>query len=117
MAAQNSLRVLWATMADSVRESPCPRCSCHPDASSLKLRRVVEPGYPEAALACGVRGTVVIEALVDRDGFPDRVRILRGHATLAAAALEAISQWRWEPPAAPGSEAVPIAIAVNFEPE
>jgi TonB family protein len=117
MAGQNSLRVLWATMADSVAESPCRRCSCRPDASSLPLRRVVEPDYPETALESGVRGTVVIEALVDREGFPDRVRILRGHPTLAAAAFRAISQWRWEPPSGPSSETVPIAIAVNFEPE
>jgi len=117
MAAQNSLRVLWATMATSVPESPCRRCSSRADTSSLQLRRVVEPAYPEDALESGVRGTVVIEVLVDCDGFPDRVRILLGHPTLAAAAFEAISQWQWEPPSALTGETVPIAIAVNFEPE
>ena len=115
MATQNSLRVLWATTAD--RESPCRRCSCRTDASSLQLRRVVEPDYPDAALECGVRGTVVVEALIDHQGVPARVNILRGHPTLAAAALEAISQWRWKPPSDLSSETVPVAIAVNFEPE
>src|ERR1051326_406169 len=117
MTAQNSLRVLWATMANSVAEPPCRRCSCRPETSSLKLRRVVEPDYPEAALESGIGGTVVIEALVNQDGVPDRVNILRGDPTLAAAAFAAISQWRWEPPSDPSGETVPIAIAVNFEPE
>ena len=117
MTAQNSLRVLWATMSNSVAEVPCRRCSCSTDTSSLKLRRVVEPDYPEDALQDGLRGTVVIEALVNQDGIPDRLNILRGDPTLAAAAFAAISQWRWEPPSDHANETVAVAIAVNFEPE
>jgi TonB family protein len=118
MAGQNSLRVLWATMANAgVRERSNP-CGCHrAETPSLTIRKVVEPDYPETALKSGIRGTVVVEALVDKAGVPDRVRILRGDPTLASAAFKAVRQWRWEPPSDLSSEIVPIAIAVNFEPE
>lgn len=118
MAGQNSLRVLWAMSASFAPASSCCRETCAaPESPSLKVCKIVEPDYPEAARKKGVGGTVVVEALVDKNGIPDRVRILRGHPTLAAAAREAVCQWRWEPPDLLSTEAVPIAIAVNFEPE
>jgi TonB family protein len=118
MGAQNSLRVLWATMADFTAEERCHGCQCgHRKSRSLKIRKVVEPDYPEAAQRSGLRGTVIVEALIDKNGIPDSVRILRGDPPLATAAFEAVRQWRWEPPADSSSGAVPIAIAVNFEPE
>jgi TonB family protein len=119
MAGQNSqLRVLWATVANFAVEAPRHCCDCsRPEAPPLKICKVVEPDYPQTALESGIRGTVVVEALVDKDGVPDRVRILRGDPTLAAAAFDAVSQWRWEPLQDLRSESLPIAIAVNFEPE
>jgi periplasmic protein TonB len=80
------------------------------------MRRVIEPDYPEAAHRNGLRGTVIIEALVDKKGVPVQVRILRGNPTLAASASEAVAQWRWEPPDS-STEEVAVTIAVNFEPE
>jgi|ERR1051326_8936964 protein TonB len=117
MAGQNSLSVLWATVANlTVNDGGCHGCS-RPETTSLKIRKVVEPDYPEAARKSGLGGTVVVEALVDREGVPDRVRILRGHPALAAVAQDAVCQWRWEPPCDLSTETVSIAIAINFEPE
>jgi TonB family protein len=118
MAGQNfQRRVLWATAANfAIEASRCCGTCVAPETPSLKVRKVVEPDYPETARRNGVGGTVVVEALIDKHGIPDRVRILRGDPTLAAAAREAVCQWRWQPPHL-GTETVPIAIAVNFEPE
>src|ERR1051326_1778114 len=120
MAGQNSqLRVLWATVADFALEAPRHCCDCsRTEAPHLKIRKVVEPDYPEAALKSGIGGTVVVEALVDKDGVPDRVRILRGDPALASAAFDAVTQWRWEPPPRDlSSQTVAVAIAVTFDPE
>ena len=115
MAGQNTqLRVLWATAANFATEVPCCRGTCAAlESPSLKIRKVVEPDYPEAAQKNRIRGTVIIEALIDADGVPGQVRILRGDPALAASTADAVSQWRWEPP----DTEVIITIAVNFEPE
>ena len=116
MAGPNFLRVLWATVPNFTVADSC-RGGCRPSENpSLKVCKVVEPDYPEAALKSGIRGTVVVEALVGKDGIPEQVRILRGDPTLGSAASAAVCQWRWEPPRHLSGETIPIAIAMNFEP-
>jgi TonB family protein len=81
----------------------------HPAASSPKLydaaadqprmqisgrpRKLVYPVCPETQ----ARGKVSLQAVVSYDGAVSRVRVLTGDRTLAAAAVEAVRQWRYEP--------------------
>lgn len=44
-----------------------------------------------------VRGKVSLQAVVGYDGAVSRVRVLTGDRVLAAAAVEAVRQWRYEP--------------------
>jgi TonB family protein len=60
---------------------------------SGRPRKLVYPVCPRT----DARGKVSLQAVVSDDGAVDRVRILTGNRVLAAAAIEAVRQWRYEP--------------------
>ena len=60
---------------------------------SGRPRKLVYPVCPETQ----ARGKVSLQAVVGYDGAVSRVRVLTGDRTLAAAAIEAVRQWRYEP--------------------
>jgi TonB family protein len=84
---------------------------------SLKLRKMVEPVYPEAALESGISGTVVVEVFIDKQGVPQAFHAVRGNAILTNAAFKAVQQWRWQPYRL-NREAIPVemTLAIHFEP-
>lgn len=84
---------------------------------SLKLTKMVKPGFPAEAEKKGVFGTVVVEALIDKQGTPQRIRVVKGNPVLVKAVRDAVQQWRWEPYRLNG-EAVELetTISVKFEP-
>jgi TonB family protein len=57
----------------------------------------VDPKYPPAALRHRIQGTVRFEALIGKDGYVERLRLLSGHALLVRAAREAARQWVYRP--------------------
>jgi len=57
----------------------------------------VEPEYPDTAKAHHIQGIVVLDVLVGGDGRVQRLSLVRGYPGLAAAATEAVRQWRFEP--------------------
>jgi protein TonB len=61
-----------------------------------RLAHSVPPKYP-AARSGGADGTVVLKAVVNENGKVDGVRLVEGDATLAAAAMQAVKQWRYRP--------------------
>ena len=61
------------------------------------LVRHVAPVYPDLAVRAQVQGVVILEALVDRDGRVEDVKVLRSIPLLDAAAVEAVRQWRYSP--------------------
>jgi TonB family protein len=56
-------------------------------------RKLVYPVCPETE----VRGKVSLQAVVADDGAVSRVKVLTGNRVLAAAAVQAVRQWRYEP--------------------
>lgn len=57
----------------------------------------VEPEYPDSAKAHHIQGIVVLDVLVGGDGRVQRLSPVRGYPGLAAAATDAVRQWRFEP--------------------
>jgi TonB family protein len=59
----------------------------------------VQPVYPESAKDAGVQGTVLLHAVVGMDGRPLQLQVLNSQINpdLARAAVEAVSQWRYQP--------------------
>ena len=75
----------------------------------------VSPVYPEAARAAKIQGLVILELVIDTNGRVAAPRILRGVELLNEAALDAVSQWEFEPTFV-NSVATPVrmTVTVNF---
>jgi TonB family protein len=67
--------------------------------STLKRTRFVEPDYPRIARDAGTEGWVDMEFVVRADGSVADVRVLAAQptGTFDAAAIAALSRWRFEP--------------------
>jgi protein TonB len=65
-------------------------------ADALLLNRT-EPRYPAKARAAHRSGSVVLEVQVAEDGSVLKIRTLSGDPILAAAATEAVRNWRYQP--------------------
>ena len=68
-----------------------------PAQAETRLLRRTEPQYPSAALAAHHAGNVILEVQVAEDGSVSSVRTLSGDPLLAAAATEAVRNWRYQP--------------------
>jgi protein TonB len=62
-------------------------------------KQLFEPdlAYPPVAKAARVQGTVTIEAIIDERGDVVQAHAVDGSPLLVAAALQAVSQWKYEP--------------------
>ncbi len=86
-----------------------------PAGTSEVVSHSVTPGYPLLARQMKVQGSVILQALVNKDGSIEDLHILSGPPILASAAREAVRQWRFKPHYQ-GDEAVETLakITVNF---
>jgi protein TonB len=57
----------------------------------------VTPVYPAVAQAAGIAGDVHIEAVIGRDGTVTSAKVVQGVPMLDAAALDAVTRWRYTP--------------------
>lgn len=75
----------------------------------------VAPKYPPEAGQARIEGTVVLLAVIRKDGTVEDVRVESGLPMLAQAAIEAVKQWRYRPYLLNG-EPVEInsQITINF---
>ena len=75
----------------------------------------VRPNYPLLARQMKVQGSVILQALIGRDGVIQNLRVVSGPHLLAAAAQDAVRQWHFKPHYQ-GSEPVETqaTITVNF---
>jgi TonB family protein len=62
----------------------------------LLLEKIV-PSYPEKALQAGLRGPVVLQAWIGRDGRIQELKLIRGPLLLGQAAFDAVRNWRYKP--------------------
>jgi protein TonB len=90
------------------------RVQMSPDASQV-LARPVKPSYPLLARQMKVQGSVILQALIGRDGIIQNLRVVSGPHILASAAEDAVRQWHFKPHFQ-GSEAIETQakITVNF---
>ena len=55
------------------------------------------PPYPAVARQARIQGSVVLQAVIGKDGKVKALRALSGHPMLLPAALDAVKQWRYQP--------------------
>ena len=80
------------------------------------LVRKVDPIYPDVAVSARIRGVVILEANVDRDGRVIDVKVLRtANRLLDDAAITAVRQWRYRPLILNGSpEPFVLTVVLTF---
>ncbi len=87
------------------------------EAQAPKIIEKVQPVYPEKAKAAGIDGTVILHAIISKDGNPLSLRVMNNQIDpeLARAAVEAVSKWRYRPTLLNGEPVeVDTTIMVNF---
>lgn len=84
---------------------------CMAEDSPRKLKRRIDPQYPELAKRMGTSGTVRLQLLVAKDGGVTAVTVLGGNPVLIVAAEDAAKKWRYEP----GSETTET-VEFHFRP-
>lgn len=114
--AAAALVVAWAgsAAAQSGSGDPPPGEYVQVDELPEAIRRV-PPDYPEAARTARIEGTVLVDALVGRDGTVRDARVLKSVPGLDEAAVAAVKQWVFKPALrdeAPVS--VWVAVPVRF---
>ena len=74
-----------------------------------------QPSYPPLAQHMNVQGSVVLQALIGADGVIENLRVMSGPVILAAAAQQAVREWRFKPIIQNGQAVESKAtITVNF---
>jgi protein TonB len=81
----------------------------HFDEGGLVAR--VQPQYPPLAKAARIQGSVVLNAIVGKDGSIQNLQVASGHPMLAEAAVRAVSQWKFRPYILDGS---PVEVATQI---
>jgi protein TonB len=100
--------------AASVTGNAAERVQMSSDTAEV-VSRSVKPDYPLLARQMKVQGSVILQALIGRDGLIQDLHVLSGPPILASAAQEAVKQWHFKPHYM-GEEAVETQarITVNF---
>jgi periplasmic protein TonB len=79
------------------------------------LIRKIQPAYPPLARQARIQGSVLLQAVISKEGAIENLRLISGHPMLAPAALEAVKQWRYKPYILNGEPVeVETQITVNF---
>lgn len=79
------------------------------------LIRKVNPTYPPLARQARIQGTVILRAVISKDGSIENLQLVSGHPMLAPAAIEAVKQWRYKPYLLNGEPVeVDTEVQVNF---
>jgi len=110
----------WADLESkvpvTVTTSATPRLKVPPEEMRRHLRHEVRPDYPEAARQAGMQGLVVLDAVVDETGMVTQTNVVSGPPVLAAAAVDAVRWWRYDPYLVSGRPAVvETTITMNFQ--
>lgn len=64
---------------------------------SAKLLRQVQPIYPVIAKQAHIQGTVLLHAIIAKDGTIQDLSLISGHPFLVKNAEDAVKQWRYQP--------------------
>ncbi|MFZ0774015.1 MAG: TonB family protein [Candidatus Sulfotelmatobacter sp.] len=79
------------------------------------LVRKVQPNYPPLARQARIQGTVVLHAVISKDGSIINLTLVSGHPMLAPAAIDAVKQWKYRPYLLNGEPVeVDTEVLVNF---
>ena len=94
-----------------------PQAHVPADVMEKLVTHRVDPDYPKAARPANLRGVIVLDVVVGRDGSVVNMHALNGPELLAQAAMDALRWWRFEPYRVDGQPVVvETTVAVEFKP-
>jgi TonB family protein len=80
-----------------------------------KLVKQVTPVYPKTALEKNIEGTVILNLTIDTNGKVKKLGVVRGNLLLRKAAIDAVTQWEYEPYEVRGkAKEVIFTVSVTF---
>ncbi len=99
--------------------APPPTVNAKPERVSRMMEgnliHRVQPIYPPLARQARVQGSVILRAVISREGIIENLQAVSGAPILEQAAIEAVKQWRYKPYLLDG-EAIEVEtqVTVNF---
>jgi TonB family protein len=94
-----------------------PQAQVPADVMEKLVTHRVDPDYPAAARPARLKGVIVLDVVVGRDGNVAQVRALNGPQILSQSAVEALRWWRFQPYRVDGQPVVvETTVAVEFKP-
>jgi protein TonB len=102
-------------LAKAPEPTPAKRVRVPSRVAEANLIHDVPPQYPTEAGRARIEGTVVLMAMIGKDGTVKDVRVESGLPILAQAAIDAVKQWRYKPYLIAGEPVeVDSCITINF---
>jgi protein TonB len=98
--------VINSLLADTAPPPPPPVVHAAPKPQIIRLPSVIvaaklvyqpKPVYPQIAIVAHIQGTVVLQAIIGKEGAVQDLKVLSGHPLLVRAALDAVKTWRYQP--------------------
>jgi TonB family protein len=77
---------------------------------AANLLSAPKPSYPTLASLMRTQGSVVMQAVISKDGTVEEVHVIKGHRLLRGAAKNAVRNWRYRPYKVDG---VPVDVATT----
>lgn len=74
-----------------------PRIQLGGQIQAAKVISQPNPIYPPLARQARIQGSVLLHAVLGRDGHVSELQVISGHPLLVQAALDAVKQWRYQP--------------------
>jgi len=113
-ATRNGAPVVVVALIDVVFKLPPQVYRVGGGVSAPVILSRVDPVYPPDAKQKRIQGTVVLEALIRKDGAVEVIRVVRSlDPGLDDAAIKALKEWKFKP-AARNSEAVDVGINIEI---
>jgi protein TonB len=79
---------------------------------AAKIMNQTRPVYPPLARQARIQGTVRLEAVINKEGVIEELKVISGHPLLIPAAQAAVAQWRYEPTMLNG---VPVEVITTID--
>ena len=106
--------VLSAANAPPPRIAP-QRVRVSQGVTSGLLINKVTPVYPPIARQAHISGSVILQAIISKQGTIEGLKVVSGHPMLVNNAVEAVKQWRYKPYILNGEPVeVETTVTVNF---
>jgi TonB family protein len=92
-----SALALRMEIAEPDSQNPTPP-KVHVKVTDLKIASKVQPVYPPQAKKDHVRGTVILSAIIGKDGVVENLKVTKSvRDDMDQSAIDAVRQWRYEP--------------------